>query len=346
MKKRDGSTSGSRRALVGGALVMSAAAAGLPFLVRKLDHKRDEGADSIAGIRLDLEHHFVTSPDGTPIHVTETGAGEQTVILLHGWTCDESVFRFQQEHLAGRYRVLTMELRGHGESGIPADRDYSMERMAEDLKAVIDHFDPPDFAIGGFSMGGFTTLKFCERFGGEYAGRLKGIILLDSTGVDIIGGMFMGGLVKLVYPFPLANILKLLGYPRRLFDPIRDLIGNTPGAYLLVRFMAYGDSPCGCYVEKQREMTFNTPVTTTWLALKSIFDYRIDSFEDIKVPVLLLVGEKDRLTSADANRRTAEMLPNATLKVFPSAGHNSLLERWEKYNAEMESFFDTVFSST
>jgi non-heme chloroperoxidase len=343
MKKHDDSTSGSKRALVGGALVMTAAA-GLPFLVRKLDHKRDEGAGSLAGIHLDLEHHFVTSPDGTPIHVTETGAGEQTVILIHGWTCNESVFRFQQEHLARRYRVLTMELRGHGESGMPADRDYSTERMAEDLKAVIDHFDPPDFAIGGFSMGGFTTLKFCERFGGQYTGRLKGIILLDSTGVDVTGGMFMGGLVKLLYPFPLAYILKLLGYPRRLFDPIRDLIGNTPGAYYLVRLLAYGDRPCGCYVEKQREMTFSTPVATTWLALKAIFDYRVDSLADIEAPVLLLVGEKDRLTSADANRRTAELLPNSTLRVFPSAGHNCLLERWDAFNTEMETFFDGVFS--
>lgn len=343
MKKRDDSTNGRKRALVGGALMMAAASVP-PLIVRKLDHARDESAGSLESIDLDFEHHFVTSPDGTTIHVTETGAGEKTVILIHGWTCNESVFRFQQEHLARIYRVLTMELRGHGQSGMPTGLDYTTERMAEDLKAVIDHFDPADFAVAGFSMGGFTTLKFCERFGEQYYGRLKGIVLLDSSGVDVLGGMFMGNLVSLFYPFPLSFVLRLLGRPNRLFDRIRDLIGNTPGAYMLVRFMAYGQRPCACYVEKQREMTFSTPVTSTFLALKSIFDYRVDSLQEVKVPALLLVGEKDKLTSAEANRRTAELLPDARLEVFPAAGHNSLLERWDKYNAEIESFFDTVFS--
>lgn len=344
MKKADDSTRVSKRAVVGGALVMTAAA-GLPFIIRKLDHGRDEGAGSLESIELDLVHHFVTSPDDTTIHVTETGAGEETVILIHGWTCNESVFRFQQEHLARRYRVLTMELRGHGQSGMPTGLDYSTERMAEDLKAVIDHFDPADFVVAGFSMGGFTTLKFCERFGEQYDGRLKGIVLLDSSGVDVMGGMFMGNLVSLFYPFPLSYALKLLGRPNRLFDRIRDFIGNSAGAYMLVRLTAYGQRPCGCYVEKQREMSFTTPVSTTFLALKSIFDYRVDSLPDVKVPVLLLVGEKDKLTSAAANRRTAELLPDARLEVFPAAGHNSLLEKWDEYNAELEDFFDAVFSS-
>ncbi len=112
-----------------------------------------------------------------------------------------------------------------------------------------------------------------------------------------------------------------------------------------MRLTAYGQRPRGCYVEKQREMTFSTPVSTTFLSLKSIFDYHIDSLEVVKVPALLLVGERDRLTNTDGNRRTAELLPEARLEVFPTSGHNSLLERWAEYNEQLEGFLGTVFSS-
>jgi non-heme chloroperoxidase len=296
-------------------------------------------------VDLDFEHHQIESADGTSIHVTVTGKGDKTVFLIHGWTCNESVFRFQQEALAGQYRVVTMELRGHGDSSLPKNRDYSTETMAEDLKAVVDFFDPAEFAIGGFSMGGFTTLKFCERFGEQYYDRLKGIVLLDSSGMNGIDNLRFSKLVKPFYPFPISIYFKVLGYPNKLFDVVRDLLGKTTGSYLLVRYLAYGNEPCGCYVEKQREMSFSTSVSTTFLALKSIFEYDAEQcLPNIPVPVLQLVGEKDMLTSAEANRRTAELLPNATVKIFPGAGHNVLLERWEEYNTEIKAFLEESFA--
>ena len=344
MRKREKAGKGKKRLRAAGVL-LSALAVGLPVVVRKLDHKRDDEAGSLDSVDLDLEHHQVMSPDGTSIHVTVTGQGDKTVFLIHGWTCRESIFRFQQAQLAEKYRVVTMELRGHGDSSLPEGLDYRTEAMAEDLKAVIDYFDPAEFAIGGFSMGGFTTLKFCERFGDEYYDRLKGIFLMDSTGMDVLDSMQFGSLVKLFYPFPLNIYFKVMGYPNKLFDSIRDLIANTPGAYLITRRMAFGDKPCGCYVEVQREMSFSTSVSAIFLALKSIFDYHVEEYlPKIPVPVLLLVGEKDRLTSAESNRRTAELLPNARFKVFPGAGHECLLERWEEFNTDISAFLDEAFA--
>ena len=344
MRKRKKVGKGKKRLRAAGVL-LSALAVGLPVVVRKIDHKRDDEAGSLDSVDLDFEHHQIMSPDGTSIHVTVTGEGDKTVFLIHGWTCKESVFRFQQENLAGMYRVVTMELRGHGDSSLAKGLDYSTETMAEDLKAVIDYFNPPEFAIGGFSMGGFTTLKFCERFGEQYYDRLKGIVLMDSSGMDAVDSMQFGSLVKLFYPFPLSIYFKLMGYPNKLFDAIRNLIANTPGAYLLIRRIAFGDKPCGCYVEVQREMSFDTSVSAIFLALKSIFDYHVEEYlPNIPVPVLLLVGEKDRLTSAESNRRTAELLPNARLKVFPGAGHDCLLERWEEFNTDISAFLGEAFA--
>jgi non-heme chloroperoxidase len=345
MKKRGESKKGKRLLGAAGAM-LSTLAVVVPVAVRRLDHGRDNQGRSLESVDLDFEHHHIESADGTTIHATVTGEGDETVFLIHGWTCTESIFRFQQEVLAEQYRVITMELRGHGGSSLPKNRDYSTDTMAEDLKAVIDYFDPAEFAVVGFSMGGFTTLKFCKRFGEPYYDRLKGIILLDSTASYVMKGT-LGKLANFFYPFPMAIYLKVLGYPNPLFNAIRDLIGNTPGAYLLVRYLAYGTKPCGCYVEIQREMSFSTPVSTTFLALKSIFDYQNQVEEclpNIPVPVLQLLGENDRLTCVDSNEKTAALLQNSTVKVYPGAGHNVLLERWEEYNSEITSFLQESFA--
>jgi non-heme chloroperoxidase len=344
MRKRDKGKKIKRRLGAASAL-LSTMAVVAPVVVRKLDHKRDGQARSLESVDLDFEHHHIQSADGTSIHVTVTGQGDKTVFLIHGWTCTEAIFRFQQEALAGRYKVVTMELRGHGDSSLSKKRDYRTETMAEDLKAVIDFFDPAEFAAVGFSMGGYTILKFCQRFGEEYYDRLKGIILFDSSGMCGIDSLSFSKLVKPFYPFPIGIYFKIVSYPNKLFDAIRDLLGKMPGAYLLIRALAYGDKPCGAYVEIQREMSFSTSVSVIFLALKAIFDYQVEEYlPNIPVPVLQLVGEKDRLTSVEANRCTAELLPNATVKVFPGAGHNVLLERWQEYNADITAFLEKSFA--
>ncbi len=57
--------------------------------------------------------------DGIPIHFSSTGKGPKTVILVHGWTCDETAWSEQVPALAGQYRVVTLDLPGHGKSGCP-----------------------------------------------------------------------------------------------------------------------------------------------------------------------------------------------------------------------------------
>ena len=107
MRKREKVGKGKKRLRAAGVL-LSALAVGLPVVVRKLDHKRDDEAGSLDSVDLDFKHHQVTSPDGTSIHVTVTGEGDKTVFLIHGWTANEFLFRFQQENLADTYRVVTM----------------------------------------------------------------------------------------------------------------------------------------------------------------------------------------------------------------------------------------------
>ncbi len=333
----------ARRALAGAVLLGLA----VPPLVRRLDHGRDDLAETLPAAGFDLEHHEVISRDGTPLHLTVTGSGAKTLFLVHGWTCNESVFRYQQERFSDDYRVVSLELRGHGASGMPPGLDFSHERFAEDLKAAVDHIGPAEFAVGGFSMGGFTALKFIEGFGAEYAGSLKGVVLIDSSGLNLAEGILFSPIWKALYPFPLAYILPVLGRPWRVTDRVMELLKDTSIAYMAARLLAFGKRPSGVHVEHQREMSFSTRFSTACLCVKSMLDHDVEScLPRVDVPVLLLMGEHDKLTNVSANMRTAELLPRARLRIFSGAGHDSLMERSGEFNDEMASFLAEVLGAT
>jgi hypothetical protein len=73
--------------------------------------------------------------DGTKIEYTAAGKGRTAIVLIHGWTCDRTLWDAQVEALKGRYRVLAVDLPGHGASG--AAPDYSMRRFARAVEAVM-----------------------------------------------------------------------------------------------------------------------------------------------------------------------------------------------------------------
>jgi pimeloyl-ACP methyl ester carboxylesterase len=330
-----------------GATAVSLGLLAIPTAIRRLDHARsgDGGADSRCTAGKEIMEG-VMSQDGTLLHVEYCGDAGPTVFFAHGWTCCHNIFRHQMAYLCEHYRVVSMDQRGHGKSAIPASKDFCVDRLAEDLKAVIDAADPEEFVIVGHSMGGFTAFKFHERFGEEYRGRLKGMVIIDSTGTDVLESIYMSGVVRHLYPFPLSPFLVLGGRENRLVEWGREMLRNSSLAYLICRWAAFGKEPPAEEVELQREMSFSTPVPTTSLAAKACFDYHVEEhLPRVDVPVIMFVGTRDKLTSEKANRRTCELLPDARLVVYKDAGHSSHLERTEELNVEMSAFIAACFGS-
>ena len=74
--------------------------------------------------------------DGIDIHWTSTGNGPQAVIFVHGWTCDSTSWQYQVPAISQQYRVITLDLPGHGKSESPEDGQFSMELFAPAVEAV------------------------------------------------------------------------------------------------------------------------------------------------------------------------------------------------------------------
>ncbi|MFA5323582.1 MAG: alpha/beta hydrolase, partial [Smithella sp.] len=81
--------------------------------------------------------HIVPSKDGTPISYEVYGSGEPTLVFVHGWSCDSRYWRAQVPHFSKEHRVVTLDLAGHGHSGMTR-KNYSMVSFGEDVQAVTE----------------------------------------------------------------------------------------------------------------------------------------------------------------------------------------------------------------
>jgi pimeloyl-ACP methyl ester carboxylesterase len=115
-----------------------------------------------------------TAADGVPISYEVHGSGPQTLVLVHGWSCDRSYWRSQIEPFSVDYRVVTLDLAGHGSSGTGRS-NWSIASFAADVAAVVKELDARNVVVIGHSLGGPVALE---------AGRLLGDRVDGVIGVE------------------------------------------------------------------------------------------------------------------------------------------------------------------
>src|SRR4051812_13921599 len=96
-----------------------------------------------------------------------------TVVLLHGWTLDNRLWRQQiadlPDRLGGPAQLLVFDLRGHGRSSATRGADATLEQLADDLAAVIEQVAPTGpLVLVGHSLGGMTIMEYAHRHAAEF----------------------------------------------------------------------------------------------------------------------------------------------------------------------------------
>jgi pimeloyl-ACP methyl ester carboxylesterase len=323
-------------------VVMSIIFAGGVILLRRSDRRKEkrEGKKERPSIPYGEKKEGVFSLDGTPLHVDYLGESDPTIFFVHGILAGGDVWRYQKPYFARKYRVVCFDLRGHGESSLPANKkDFSIEHMAGDVKATIDAFDPQQFVVAGHSMGGFITFKFFEKYGKEYEGRLKGLAILDSTGTDTTGmslrWKFGGLFLKYLWDSPIIRLLQ-------------PHFSKSAAMYMYGRWIAYGEQAPASEVEFFQETASKLPIKTLKGTARACMNHKMEyCLPSIDIPVLMLVGNEDCLMAKDRlNDRTCALLPDVRSKIIEGAGHNALLELPEEVNAGLDEFFTECFAAT
>lgn len=118
----------------------------------------------------------VTAADGVPIAYQAAGDGETTLVFVHCWACDRSFWREQLDVFAADYRVVALDLPGHGESGAGRDR-WTIAGLAGDVVTLLDQLDLRRVILVGHSMGGPVSLLAAPRA----PDRVIGVALVDTV---------------------------------------------------------------------------------------------------------------------------------------------------------------------
>ena len=119
----------------------------------------------------------IVTDDGVGLEVVDRGAGP-ALVLVHGFGGAKEDFSDHVEALARDHRVITLDLRGHGESDGPADEaSYSLDRFAADIANVADALDLPTVRLLGHSMGGMIVRRFVLAC----PDRVEALVLMDTS---------------------------------------------------------------------------------------------------------------------------------------------------------------------
>ncbi len=102
--------------------------------------------------------------DGIKIHSTVRGSGPNTIVFVHGWTCDESSWANQVPVFEKNYRVITLDLPGHGKSGSPTNGPLTMELFAKSIEAVRVEAKAGKIVLVGHSMGTPVIREYARAF--------------------------------------------------------------------------------------------------------------------------------------------------------------------------------------
>src|SRR5688572_11591500 len=110
------------------------------------------------------------------IHSTVEGTGPKTVIFVHGWTCDESSWSGQVPAFDDDYRVVTLDLPGHGKSEAPAPGGFSMDLFAKAVEAVRQEVGADKVVLVGHSMGAAVIREYAL----DYPAHVAGLVAVDG----------------------------------------------------------------------------------------------------------------------------------------------------------------------
>ncbi|MBW4537656.1 MAG: alpha/beta hydrolase [Myxacorys chilensis ATA2-1-KO14] len=282
----------------------------------------------------------ISRPDGSEIHVEFYGSPDAPpLILTHGWGPNSTVWYYAKKQLAEQFHLIVWDLPGLGKSTKPKNRDYSIEKYARDLEAVLSLAGDQPVLLLGHSMGGMILLTFCRLFPEHLERRVAGLILADTTYTNPLKTAILH---RMLTPLQKPLIEPLL-YLTIALSPLAWLISGLSylngSMYLTTELSGFTGR------ETRGQLDFATRLgllaSPGVLARGMLAMLKFDETQtllDIDVPVLVIAGQSDIATLLSAHRRLSHDIPKAELLVLHPAGHMGLMERNAQFAEAVRSF--------
>ncbi|MEO5925455.1 MAG: alpha/beta hydrolase [Bryobacteraceae bacterium] len=246
--------------------------------------------------------------DGFQVHSTVHGTGPKTIIFVHGWTCDETSWDQQVPAFEKDYRVITLDLPGHGKSGAPKSEALSMTLFARAIEAVRVEAKAGNVVLVGHSMGVPVIRQYARMFPTHVAGLV-----------------------------PVDGPIHFSGNPAPDPEPMKGAQGlkNREG---MIRGM-FGKSATPAMQEQVVKMMLAPSESTAIQAMASMYVASNWTEEVMRFPVLAIYPDHSQ---ANDSKYTKKIFPNSKIVEVPGTGHFVMLEKPTEFNKLLADFLAKV----
>jgi 3-oxoadipate enol-lactonase len=252
---------------------------------------------------------------GLDLAYKDQGEGEETVILLHGFSGSSEYWQ-EVAPLLDSCRVITVDLRGHGQSDL-SDSAFTIEDMAKDIHYFMDQKQLENIYLFGHSLGGYITLAFAELF----KEKLKGYGLIHSSALADSEEAKVNRL---------SSIEKIKKEGMHSF--VDDLVPNL--------FNPARQEELKEKIQAAKEIGYETSPIGAIQTLKAMRDRadRSDVVKNSNLPILLLAGEHDGVIPKE--KVFIHKAPHIQTEVLPESGHMGIFEEPEKLAYTIKEFIN------
>jgi pimeloyl-ACP methyl ester carboxylesterase len=263
------------------------------------------------------------------------------VALCSGFLCPDTWWYHLAPSLArAGYRVLVFHYRGIATSSLPPSTEpesFTIERFAADLRAIVDQEDLDDIVLIGHSMGVQVMLDAYHLM----PSRTAGVIALTGPYASPVRTLY--GRRELILLYEVVRRGLRLTYPPLLRAGWRLAWERLPFLTIGRAVRAFGprtsEAIVRSYVEHAAAMD---PQLVIRIAEGMHAHDAMDSLPDVKVPALIVVGDKDPFSPTQLGQDMVDAMPNAVMRTVPGGTHGTILEYPETINEFVLDFLDTL----
>ncbi len=250
-------------------------------------------------------------------------SGEKTILFLHGWPGSHKLFEYQFDQLPKMgYRCIGMDERGFGQSDKPWS-GYNYDRMADDIRSVVDAMGLKDITLGGHSTGGAICVRYMARHNGYGVSKLA---LFAAAAPSLIKrNYFPYGLQK-------EDVLNIIQGTYKDRPEMLRGFGN-------MILYQYATEPFKSWILDlglQAAGWATAAVANAWLDEEGLFY----DLKKINVPTLILHGIHDRVCLFPLAIAQRDSIKHATLVPFQESGHFLFLDQKDLFTTELAQFIE------
>lgn len=260
----------------------------------------------------------ITTHSGIDWHYDVEGKGEQ-LLFLHGWGVDKRIWRQQSKFFARYYRVMTIDLPGHGKSGW---KKVSLGAMVQDLKAILQTLQFHDVNVVGSSLGGIVALKLYE--------------------------LSPGGIKRLIFVGAMPKFSRSADYPHGLdVEKMRKLGGQLDSDYPSIVNVFFRSLFTREERQTRRFKWLQKFRQSDGVPIKQALVEYLDILEQedlravlkkVHVPIQFINGRDDEICTRATVEFLKEIRPESRFDYFEQCGHFPFLSKPHEFNQVVEAF--------